>query len=157
LAVKAAFEALGANTQTIAFQEVYLALANKTVDGQDNPVATTYAAKFYEAQKHLALTKHIYASIMLASNPRVWNDRLSADHRKVITEEGIKAGAAARKGVQDKEESYIAEMQKAGIAVTRPDVAPFRDKMGPAYDQLKQALGENTWNTWSKFVAAART
>jgi tripartite ATP-independent transporter DctP family solute receptor len=59
LAIKAAFEALGANTQTIAFQEVYLALANKTVDGQDNPVATTYAAKFYEAQSHLALTKHI--------------------------------------------------------------------------------------------------
>jgi TRAP-type transport system periplasmic protein len=156
LAIKAAFEALGANTQTIAFQEVYLALANKTVDGQDNPVATTYAAKFYEAQSHLALTKHIYASIMLASNPRVWNDRLNADQRKVITEEAVKAGAAARKGVQDKEETYIAEMQKAGVAVTRPDVAPFREKMGPAYAQLKQALGEETWNTWSKFVAAAR-
>jgi tripartite ATP-independent transporter DctP family solute receptor len=156
LAIKAAFEALGANTQTIAFQEVYLALANKTVDGQDNPVATTYAAKFFEAQSHLALTKHIYASIMFASNPRVWNERLSADHRKVITEEAVKAGAAARKGVRNNEETYISEMQKAGVAVTRPDVAPFRDKMGPAYDQLKQALGADTWETWSKFVAAAR-
>jgi TRAP-type transport system periplasmic protein len=157
LAIKAAFEALGANTQTIAFQEVYLALANKTVDGQDNPVATTYAAKFYEAQNHLALTKHIYASIMFASNPRVWNDRLSADQRKIITEEAVKAGAAARKGVREKEETYIADMQKFGVAVTRPDVAPFREKMAPAYDQLKKTLGDETWNTWSKFVAAARS
>jgi len=157
LAIKAAFEALGANTATIAFQEVYLALANKTVDGQDNPIATTYAAKFYEAQNHLAVTKHIYASIMFASNPRVWNDRLNADQRKIITEEAVKAGAAARKGVREKEESYIADMQKFGVAVTRPDVAPFREKMAPAYDQLKKALGDETWNTWSKFVAAART
>jgi tripartite ATP-independent transporter DctP family solute receptor len=157
LAIKAAFEALGANTQTIAFQEVYLALANKTVDGQDNPVATTYAAKFYEAQNHLALTKHIYASIMFASNPRVWNDRLSADQRKIITEEAVKAGAAARKGVREKEETYIADMQKFGVAVTRPDVAPFREKMVSAYDQLKKTLGDETWNTWSKFVAAARS
>jgi TRAP-type transport system periplasmic protein len=65
LAIKAAFEALGANTQTIAFQEVYLALANKAVDGQDNPIGTTFAAKFFEVQSHIALTKHIYASIML--------------------------------------------------------------------------------------------
>jgi tripartite ATP-independent transporter DctP family solute receptor len=156
LAIKAAFEALGASTQTIAFQEVYLALANKTVDGQDNPVATTYAAKFYEAQSHLALTKHIYASIMFAANPRVWNDRLNADQRKIVSEEATKAGAAARKGVRDKEETFIAEMQKAGVAVTRPDVAPFRAKMGPAYDQLRKALGDQTWNTWSKFVDAAR-
>jgi tripartite ATP-independent transporter DctP family solute receptor len=156
LAIKAAFEALGASTQTIAFQEVYLALANKTVDGQDNPVATTYAAKFYEAQSHLALTKHIYASIMFASNPRVWNDRLNAEQRKVISEEATKAGAAARKGVRDKEEAFIAEMQKAGVAVTRPDVAPFRAKMGPAYDQLRKALGDQTWNTWAKFVDSAR-
>jgi tripartite ATP-independent transporter DctP family solute receptor len=156
LAIKAAFEALGANTQTIAFQEVYLALANKTVDGQDNPVATTYAAKFYEAQSHLALTKHIYASIMFASNPRVWDNRLNADQRKIITEEAVKAGTAARKGVRDNEESYIAAMQKAGVAVTRPDVGPFREKMGPAYDQLRAALGDQTWNTWTKLVASAR-
>jgi len=157
LAIKAAFEALGATTQTIAFQEVYLALANKAVDGQDNPVATTYAAKFYEAQSNLALTKHIYTSIMLAANPKVWNDKLTADQRKIVSEEATKAGAAARKTVRDNEEKYIADMQKAGIAVTRPDVAPFRDKMGPAYDQLRKVLGEDTWTTWAKFVAAART
>lgn len=156
LAIKAAFEALGANTQTVAFQEVYLALANKTVDAQDNPVATTFAAKFFEVQSHIALTRHIYASIMFAGNPRAWG-RMTDAQRAIVTEEAMKAGAAARKGVQDKEEEMLAAMQKAGVAITRPAVAPFREKMGPAYDQLKKALGEDVWNTWSGFVNAART
>lgn len=155
LAIKAAFEALGANTQTIAFQEVYLALSNKTVDGQDNPVGTTFAAKFFEVQNHLALTRHIYASIMFLANPRSFG-RLSEEQRQIVTEEGTRAGQAARKGVRDKEEHYLAEMQKAGVAITRPEVAPFRDKMGPAYDQLRKALGEETWTTWQKLVDQAR-
>lgn len=157
LAIKAAFEALGANTQTIAFQEVYLALANKTVDGQDNPIGTTFAAKFFEVQSHIALTRHIYASIMLAANPRAWQNKLDAAQRRIVSEEAATAGAAARKGVRDREEENIAAMQKAGVAITRPDVAPFRDKMAPAYETLRKSLGDDTWNAWTKLVAAART
>jgi tripartite ATP-independent transporter DctP family solute receptor len=157
LAIKAAFEALGANTQTIAFQEVYLALANKTVDGQDNPIGTTFAAKFFEVQSHIALTRHIYASIMLAANPRAWQNKLDAAQRRIVSEEAATAGAAARKGVRDREEEQIATMQKAGVAITRPDVAPFRDKMAPAYDVLRKSLGDDTWNAWTKLVAAARS
>jgi TRAP-type transport system periplasmic protein len=156
LAIKAAFEALGANTQTVAFQEVYLALANKAVDGQDNPIGTTFAAKFFEVQSHIALTRHIYASIMLAANPRAWQGKLDDAQRRIIIEEATVAGNAARKGVQDREEEFIAQMQKAGVAITRPDVAPFRDRMAPAYDVLRKSLGDETWNSWTKLVAAAR-
>lgn len=156
LAIKAAFEALGANTQTVAFQEVYLALANKAVDGQDNPVGTTFAAKFFEVQSHIALTQHIYASIMLAANPRAWQGKLDEQQRQIVTEEATVAGAAARKGVRQIEEGFLVQMQKAGVAVTRPDVKPFRDKMGPAYDVLRKSLGDDTWNAWTKLVAAAR-
>lgn len=156
LAIKAAFEALGASTQTIAFQEVYLALANNLVDGQDNPVGTTFAAKFFEVQKHIALTRHIYASIMFCANPRSWSNKLNEAQRQIVSEEAATAGAAARKGVRDNEESNLAEMQKSGVAVTRPDVGPFREKMEPAYAQLRKALGDDTWNTWTKLVAAAR-
>lgn len=156
LAIKAAFEALGASTQTIAFQEVYLALANNLVDGQDNPVGTTFAAKFFEVQKHIALTRHIYASIMFCANPRSWTNKLNEAQRQIVSEEAATAGAAARKGVRENEESNLAAMQKSGVAVTRPDVGPFREKMEPAYAQLRKALGEDTWNTWTKLVAAAR-
>jgi tripartite ATP-independent transporter DctP family solute receptor len=156
LAIKAAFEALGANIQTVAFQEVYLALANKTVDGQDNPIGTTFAAKFFEVQSHLALTRHIYASIMFAANPRTWKNRLDEQQRRIITEEATTAGAAARKAVREREEEYLAAMQKAGVAITRPDVAPFRARMDPAYAVLRKNLGEDTWKAWNGFVAAAR-
>jgi tripartite ATP-independent transporter DctP family solute receptor len=156
LAIKAAFEALGASTQTIAFQEVYLALANNLVDGQDNPVGTTFAAKFFEVQKHIALTRHIYASIMFCANPRSWSNKLNEAQRQIVSEEAATAGAAARKAVRDSEERNLAEMQKSGVAVTRPNVGPFREKMEPAYAQLRKALGDDTWNTWTKLVAAAR-
>ena len=156
LAIKAAFEALGANTQTVAFQEVYLALANKTVDGQDNPIGTTFAAKFFEVQSHVALTRHIYASIMLAANPRTWQNKLDGAQRRIISEEAAIAGGAARKGVREREEEFLAQMQKAGVAITRPDVAPFRAKMAPAYDVLRKSLGDETWAAWSRMVTAAR-
>lgn len=156
LAIKAAFEALGANTQTVAFQEVYLALANKAVDGQDNPIGTTFSAKFFEVQSHIALTRHIYASMMFAANPRAWQNKLDGAQRRVIIEEAVTAGVAARKGVRDNEEQMLATMQKAGVAITRPDVAPFRAKMTPAYDVLRKSLGDDTWNAWTKMVAAAR-
>lgn len=157
LAIKAAFEALGANTQTVAFQEVYLALANKTVDGQDNPVGTTFAAKFFEVQSHVALTQHIYASIMLAANPRAWNGKLDDAQRKIVADEAVTAGAAARRGVREREEDYLKQMEKAGVAITRPDVAPFRDKMAPAYEVLRKNLGNETWAAWSSLVTAARS
>ncbi len=156
LAIKSAFEALGASTQTIAFQEVYLALANKAVDGQDNPIGTTFAAKFFEVQSHVALTRHIYTSIMLAANPRAWQNKLDEAQRKIITEEASLAGSNARRLVQEAEEANLAKMQQAGVAITRPNVAPFRDRMGPAYEVLRKSLGDDIWNEWMKLVSAAR-
>lgn len=156
LAIKSAFEALGASTQTIAFQEVYLALANKAVDGQDNPIGTTFAAKFFEVQSHVALTRHIYTSIMLAANPRAWQNKLDEAQRRIITEEATLAGSNARRLVQEAEEANLAKMQQAGVAITRPNVAPFRDRMGPAYEVLRKSLGDDIWNEWMKLVSAAR-
>ena len=58
--------------------------------------------------------------------------------------------------MQEKEASYLADMEKSGVQITRPDVAKFRPLMGPAYLQLKKVLGEDTWASWSKLVEAAR-
>lgn len=156
LAIRAAFDALGAVTQTIAFQEVYLALANRTVDGQDNPIATTFAGRFHEVQNYITLTRHIYATILLASNPRVW-ENLTDDQRGVLAEEATRAGQEAREEVVANEEHYLEQMEEAGLEITRPDVAPFRDQMEPAYAELREALGDETWETWASFVEAART
>lgn len=156
LSIKATFEALGANTQTVAFSEVYLALASGAVDGQDNPISVAYANKFHEVQKHIAVTRHIYTTLMMTANPRSW-DRLTDEQRMIITEEATAAGKQARQEVIDSEEQILREMEAAGLQVTRPDVAAFREKMAPAYAQLRPSVGDNTWAQWSELVDAART
>ncbi|MEO8136491.1 MAG: TRAP transporter substrate-binding protein [Betaproteobacteria bacterium] len=153
--IKAAMEALGAITATIAFPEVYTALATKTVDGQDNPVATDYSSKFFEVQKYLTMTKHVYTPMFLMANANVWKG-LSAEQRQIISEEGVKAGNEARKQVQEKEKWYIAEMEKAGIQTTYPDVAKFRALMGPANVAIKEYVGVAAWDDWAKLIETSR-
>ena len=153
--IKAAMEALGAVTATIAFPEVYTALATKTVDGQDNPVATDYSSKFYEVQKYLTMTKHVYTPMFLLANSRLWQS-LTAEQRTIIAEEGIKAGNEARKQVQDKEKWYIAQMEKGGIETTYPDVSKFRALMGPANDAIKAYVGAAAWDDWAKLIEVSR-
>ncbi|WP_375691775.1 TRAP transporter substrate-binding protein [Pseudooceanicola sp. LIPI14-2-Ac024] len=155
LSIKATFDALGANTQTIAFDELYLALSSGVVDGQDNPVAVDYANKFYEVQDHIATTQHIYTSFMLVSSPRTWKG-LSPDVQAVISEEAQKAGAWAQKAVRDGEEEMLSKMEAEGVTVTRPDPAPFRAKMDPAWEIMRERIGAETWDKWMGFVDAAR-
>lgn len=155
LSIKATFDALGANTQTIAFDELYLALSSGVVDGQDNPVAVDYANKFYEVQKHIATTQHIYTSFMLSASPKSWG-KLSDDVKTVISEEAIKAGKWAQDAVKSGEEDMLVKMEAEGVQITRPDPAPFRAKMEPAWDIMRDRIGQETWDTWMGFVDAAR-
>ena len=154
--IKATFDALGAVTQTIPFNELYLALSSGTVDGQDNPVAVDYANKFYEVQSHIATTQHIYTSFMLVANPGIW-DGLSDEHRSILSEEAIKAGKQAQTDVQNGEEEMLAAMEEKGVQITRPDPAPFREKMGPAWDAMRERIGGDTWEEWMSYVEAARS
>ena len=153
--IKATFDALGAVTQTIPFNELYLALSSKTVDGQDNPVAVDYANKFYEVQSHIATTQHIYTSFMLVANPGIW-EGLSDEHRTVLQEEAIKAGKQAQADVQNGEEDMLAKMADLGVEITRPDPAAFRERMGPAWDAMRERIGGDTWEEWMSYVDAAR-
>ncbi|MBT9386833.1 TRAP transporter substrate-binding protein [Pseudooceanicola sp. CBS1P-1] len=155
LSIKATFDALGANTQTIAFDELYLALSSGVVDGQDNPVSVDYANKFYEVQKHIATTRHIYTSFMLVGNPRIWKG-LSPDVQAVISEEALKAGKWAQEAVVANEEQMLVAMEEDGVTITRPDPAPFRAKMGPAWDAMRERIGDKTWEEWMGYVDAAR-
>jgi tripartite ATP-independent transporter DctP family solute receptor len=153
--IKASMEALGAITQTIAFPEVYMALANKVVDGQDNPIPTDYSQKFFEVQSTIALTKHVYNNMILVANKKAWETKLDDAQRKIISEEAVKYGNKARQTVQDKEKWYVGEMEKAGVKFTYPKVADFRAVMKPAYATVKDYVGEKNWNEWQKLVEAA--
>jgi tripartite ATP-independent transporter DctP family solute receptor len=152
---KNTMEALGATAVPIAFAELYMALSTKTVDGQENPVPTIWSSKFYEVQKYVALTKHIYTMMMFAANTGVWN-KLSPEQQKIMTEEGWKAAAETRKAISEQEESLIGELKKAGVTVTSPDLSKFRAAMGPANTELRKVVGDADWNQWQRFVDEGR-
>lgn len=154
--IKSAMESLGAVTATIAFPEVYMALANKVVDGQDNPIGTFYSQKFFEVQPYAAITKHVYHPLVMVANKKAWDSKLTAEQRAIVTEEARKWANKARQDMQDNDKFIIGEMEKAGTKFTYPDVALFRTKMDAAYKPIKAFVGETNWDEWSKFVEAAR-
>jgi TRAP-type C4-dicarboxylate transport system substrate-binding protein len=134
-------EALGAVVQAIAFPELYLALSQKVVDGEENPIAVIYFNKLYEVQKHLALTRHIYNNMIHTVSASTWK-KLDPGQQAIFREESTAAGDLMRKLIADAETDQIKQIEAAGVQVTRPDLAPFRALMGPAYTRIAAYAGE---------------
>jgi len=152
---KNTMEALGATAVPIAFAELYMALSTKTVDAQENPVSTIWSAKFHEVQKFVALTRHIYVMMMFAANTNVWN-RLTAEQRTILTEEGLAAAAEARKIAAEEEGMLIGKLKEAGVTVTSPDPTKFRAAVAPANAELRKVVGDADWALWQGFVEEGR-
>ncbi|SCX44660.1 TRAP transporter substrate-binding protein [Variovorax sp. EL159] len=125
----------------MAFPELFGALQQGTVDGQENPIPVILSSKFSQVQKHLSLTGHVYSPALLLLSPKVWNKLSDAD-KKVFTEAAKKAAIAQRKKVNDDENNGIAQLEKDGMKVTRTvDGAAFREALKPAYVGYAKEFG----------------
>src|ERR1700751_1720428 len=124
LQIQASMEALGATVQAIAFPELYLALSQKVVDGEENPVAVIFFNKIAEVQNHLALTRHVYNNMIHAVGVNSWK-KLTPEQQNIFREESKSAGELMRKLIADAETDQIDKLEKAGMKITRPDLAPF--------------------------------
>jgi TRAP-type transport system periplasmic protein len=153
--IQASMEALGASVQAIDFKELYLALSQKLVDGEENPIAVIYFNKFYEVQKHLAITRHIYHSMIHTISAASWK-KLSPEQQAVFKEESATAAALMRKLMGDDEEDQTKKLEAAGLQVTRPDLAPFRAKMEPAYKRIAGYSGEANVSKFREMVEQGR-
>jgi tripartite ATP-independent transporter DctP family solute receptor len=153
--IAATFQALGAQTVVIAFPELYMALSQGVADGQDNPVSVIYFMKFYEVQKYLALTKHIYNNMIHTISAKTWV-KLTPEQKTIFQEESRKAGAYMRQLVVSQEDDVVAKMKQAGMQVTQPDLAPFRAAMKPAYEKIGKYAGEENVKKFMEYVEAAR-
>ena len=125
-------EALGATPTPLAFGEVYLGLKSGTIDGQDNPLPTVRAAKFYEVTKQLVLTSHLVDGIFIAISNKAWNALSAAQKQKV----SAAAQAAAQYNNENrlKEEAQIIDFFKQqGLSVTTPDLDAFHKAVQAAY------------------------
>src|SRR3984957_8076872 len=151
LQIQAAMEALGAVVQAIAFPELYLALSQKGVDGEENPVAVIYFNKIAEVQKHLALTRHVYNNMIHSVGVNSWK-KLTPEQQAIFREESKSAGELMRKLIADAEIDQLDKLEKAGMQVTRPDLAPFRAKMDPAYKRIAEYAGEDNVKKFREIV-----
>jgi tripartite ATP-independent transporter DctP family solute receptor len=126
-------KSVGANATPIAFAEVYLALQQKTVDGQENPLPTIMAKKFYEVQSHVMLTGHITESLLSIVGRHVW-PKLSDADKKVFEEVLAQAADKATKQIRDAEQKTADELRKLGKTVVEPDRAAFRAAALPLHN-----------------------
>jgi tripartite ATP-independent transporter DctP family solute receptor len=125
-------EALGATATPLAFGEVYLGLKTGTIDGQDNPLPTVRAAKFYEVTKQLVLTNHLVDGIFIAISNKSWNAMSAAQKAKVKA--AAQAASAFNNENRIKEEAQIVDFFKQqGLQVTTPDVDAFRKSVQATY------------------------
>jgi len=155
LQIQASMEALGATVQAIAFPELYLALSQKVVDGEENPIPVIYFSKFYEVQKYLALTRHVYNNMIHTVGVNTWK-KLTPDQQKIFRDESASAGDLMRKLIADGETDQINKLAAAGMQITRPDLAPFRARMEPAYKRIAAYAGEGNVKKFRDMVEAAR-
>ena len=132
---------VGASPTPMAFSEVYLALQTNSVDGQENPLPTIQAQKFYEVQKYLALTNHILNDqLYLVSHETL--DELPDDLQKIVEDAAVKTAEYHTKLFKDGEKELIAFFKEKGVTVTEPDSAPFKAALKPYYDEYLKKSGE---------------
>jgi tripartite ATP-independent transporter DctP family solute receptor len=123
----------GANATPIAFAEVYLALQQGTVDGQENPLPTIMAKKFYEVQSHIILSGHITESLLTIVGSHVW-PKLSDAEKKIFEEVLSEAANKAIKQIRDSEQKLADEFRKLNKTVIEPDRAAFRAAALPLHN-----------------------
>lgn len=140
------FSALGANALPMPFPEVYTALEQKTVDGQENPTATIVSSKFYEVQKYLAMTRHIYSVWVVLVSKKTW-DSMSAEERKIMQDAAKEATQYERTTIREFSNKSLGELKAKGMQVTElspAEQATLRTKLKPVIDKYSKEFGEDT-------------
>ena len=136
-----AFSALGMDPTPMAWSEVFTALQQGVIDGQENPIAVIYSNKVYEAQEHLAITNHVYSPAMILFSKTVF-EGLDPAYQTALMEAAQEAAAFERSACEDSEAEQIAEMEAAGMQVTHPDTTEFQAAMAPVYEKYAEQFGQ---------------
>jgi tripartite ATP-independent transporter DctP family solute receptor len=148
-------EAIGFSVQIMPLPEVYLAIQQGTVSGQENPIDTIYSNKFYEVAPYVTLTQHVYSPIPLTISEKTWQ-KLSAADREAITKAAKEAGEFSRKEIRDNDEKQLKEMESKGAKIARPAMEPFRAAVQSVYTKAREKYAASDVDTFLKDAEAVR-
>ncbi|MGE5255516.1 MAG: TRAP transporter substrate-binding protein [Hyphomicrobiales bacterium] len=153
-----AFRAMGANPTPMPFSEVFTALQQKTIDGQENPIPTIWLSKFYEVQKYVSMTGHVYGPHIVLINKKLF-DSFPAEDQKIIAE-AAKESAVYQRSINRKMNSdFVAELKKAGITVielTPEQKKAFQDAVAPVYATWEPKIGKALMDEFKATVEKAK-
>lgn len=133
-------ESIGFVPVVLPVTEVYLAIQQGTVIGQENPTDTIFSLRFYEVAPHITLTRHVYSPLPMTISEITWR-RLSADAQAAVTRAARDAARTSREIVRADEDKQLAEMTAKGARVARPNITPFREVVASVYDRARGAFG----------------
>lgn len=144
--LEAQMRALKAIPQVMAFSEVYQALQTGVVDGTENPISNLYTQKFYEVQKHLALTEHGYLGYAVIANKKFW-DSLPADVRGQLEQAMKESTDYANKVAKEDSEKQLELVKKSGKTavhvLTAAERAAFKKALVPVHTQMESRIGKD--------------
>lgn len=140
------FNALGANAVPMPFPELYTAMEQKAVDGQENPFSTILSSKFAEVQKHLTITRHMYNPQAVILSKKFW-DSLNLADQKAVTEAMAEATTFQRSVSRSQADVALEELKKAGMQVTEfspAEVDKLRARVKPVVEKHSDKVGAET-------------
>ncbi len=145
---------MGANPVAMSFGELYTAMQQKVVDGQENPLSNIYTAKFYEVNKYLSLTGHLHLTHMVMYSAKLW-DQLPADLQKVVRDSVIESQETQRKKVRDDDERLLNEVKAKGMLVNEADREAFRTAVLPLREEAIKEFGPKA-KEWIERIEATK-
>lgn len=141
----ATVKAMGGTPTPVDFSDLYMALKQGAVEGQENPIPTIYTYKYYEAQNYIMLTGHIILTIYVGANSD-WYDALPDDVKKIMAEAMVEATKFNNDLVQEQEVSLLAKLKEKGMTVVKPDVAAFREACKDVHLQFEKVWGAGLYD-----------
>ncbi|MFN9212414.1 MAG: TRAP transporter substrate-binding protein [Betaproteobacteria bacterium] len=152
------FRKLGANAVPLPFSELFSALETRTVDGQENPYNTILSSKFFEVQKYLSVTNHVYSPwIVLVS--KKWWDTLSKDEQKVLLDAARASREFDRRDTREEAGRALAELKAKGMQINElspAESARMRDKLTQVNAGIAVNVGLDLWNETQGALAKMR-
>ena len=152
------FKTLGANAVPLPFSELFTALETKTVDGQENPYNTILSSKFYEVQKFLSVTNHVYSPWVLLVSKKWW-DGLSAAEKKVLQDAARISRDFERKDTREEATRALADLKAKGMQINElpaAESARMRDKLTKVNAGIATQVGMDLWRDTQAELAKLR-
>ncbi|WP_019339260.1 TRAP transporter substrate-binding protein [Stutzerimonas stutzeri] len=142
------FKLMGANAVPLPFSELFTALETKAVDGQENPYNTILSSKFYEVQKYLSVTNHVYSPWIVTASKRWW-DGLSKTEQDIIRTAAETARDAEREDTRAEAREALAKIKEHGMEVNKvsaEEIQRMREQAKPAIQTVIDTVGEPLFN-----------